>query len=110
MWNEEAKAKRHELASRLRQGGVTKIITQADCDGIAATAILAKALERAERTFVVRAVKLLTKDLLQELAIEPYPRMIFLDVGRQMVPLIEQMLEKKEVWIIDQKSGTPGRG
>ena len=108
MWTEEAKAKLHELASRLRQGGVTKIITQADCDGIAATAILAKALERAERTFVVRAVKLLTKDLLQELAIEPYPRMIFLDVGRQMVPLIEQMLEKKEVWIIDHKSGMPG--
>ncbi|MDO8628424.1 MAG: DHH family phosphoesterase [Nanoarchaeota archaeon] len=79
---------------------VVRIIANQDSDGIAATAILIKALERENLKYVATIVRGVTKRLIEELSNEHYDVYCFLDLGSTTINLIEQ-LNKKHLFVFD---------
>ncbi len=81
--------------------GVIRIVAHMGTDGICATAILLKALQRLDRPFVVSVVKQLTPDYLQELNREEYSCIFFLDLGSESIMFIQHTFRDKTIFIFD---------
>ena len=79
---------------------VVRIIANQDADGIAATAILIKALARENLKYVATIVRGVTPRLIEELNHEHYDVYFFLDLGSTTLSVIEK-LEKKNIFVLD---------
>lgn len=78
-----------------------RIVTHIDADGISSAAVLAKALQREGKKFIISAVRQLDEKKTKELAREDYKTIIFTDLGSGYLELIESNLQKKKVFIFD---------
>ena len=78
-----------------------KIVAHLDTDGISSGAILAKALLRKNKRFVLRVVKQLNENILNELKHEDYDVFVFVDLGSGYINLIKENLNGKKVFIFD---------
>jgi len=78
-----------------------KIVAHFDSDGISSASILIKALSKKNKKFVLRIVKQLNKNILDELKQEEYDTFMFLDLGSGYINLIKDILIGKKIFILD---------
>jgi len=78
-----------------------RVISHIDADGLAAASILGKTLQRAEAFFRIRIVKQLNEEIVNALISEERSLLIFTDLGSGNLDLLDAMLKKCEVIIVD---------
>jgi RecJ-like exonuclease len=78
-----------------------RIITHLDADGISSAAILARAFQSEKKKFVISVIRQLDEKKLREIARESYKAIFFTDLGSGSLNLIKQILQKKQVFILD---------
>src|SRR3989338_737885 len=81
-----------------------RLISHLDADGISAASIMIKLLNNDNRKYSVSTVQQLNKEVIEQLASEPYRCFIFTDIGSGMVEDIRKLLDGKKVFILDHHS------
>lgn len=94
------------------QSGTVRVVSHYDADGIASSAIMARALMRAGRRFRLTLVKQLTANAIASLAEEKNEMLVLLDMGSGQLDAIRRMLKTPLVIVADhhQKEGEGGGG
>ena len=83
---------------------VIRLISHLDADGISACAIMIKLLNNDNRKYSVSTVQQLNREVLKQLASEPYNCFIFTDIGSGVVKDIKELLNGRKVFILDHHS------
>ncbi len=83
---------------------VIRVISHLDADGISACSILIKMLSNDNRRYSISIVQQLNRDVLSQLAAEPYNCFIFTDIGAGVISDIKELLGNKKVFILDHHS------
>lgn len=81
--------------------GPVRIISHLDCDGLSSASILSRAMCNEDRPFNLSIIRSLTDNFLREIASESYKTVIFSDLGSGSLQSINEILEDKEVFILD---------
>src|SRR3989338_897385 len=81
-----------------------RLISHLDADGISACAIMIKLLNNDNRKYSVSTVQQLNREVLKQLASEPYNCFIFTDIGSGVVKDIKELLNGRKVFILDHHS------
>lgn len=93
-----------EAFGKIDKKEVVRVVSHLDADGISACAIIIKLLNNDNRKYSISIVQQLSKDLLSQLASEPYNCFIFTDIGSGVVSDIKELLKDKKVFIFDHHS------
>ena len=93
-----------EAFKQIDKKEVIRVVSHLDADGISACAIMIKLLNNDNRKYSISTVQQLNKDVLGQLAAEPYNCFIFTDIGSGVVNDIKQLLNDKRVFILDHHS------
>lgn len=88
-----------ELLKGYREGEPVEIISHADVDGICAAALLSRALEREGKEWRVRFVRMLYREVVEEL--DPSPLTIFTDLGSSQLSNLRERYGGRVVIICD---------
>ena len=80
---------------------VIRVISHLDADGISAASITVKCLNNDNRKYSISIVQQIKKDVLRDLAKEPYNCFIFTDIGSGAITEIEELFKGKKVFILD---------
>lgn len=97
----------HALITRLEKGGIPRIFTHNDADGISSGSIIFKALLREGYSPHLRSVKQLEKDIIDEIASIKPEIIIFTDLGSGQLEYIrERLLDDTFVVILDHHEPT----
>ena len=84
----------------INKNSYIKIISHIDCDGLASSAIVAKAFEREDFKFSIINVKQIDSNILDEISKEEFDVLFFLDLASESIKEIEKRLDKP-VFILD---------
>ena len=87
-----------------------KLVGHIDADGIAATAIMMKVLQRLGYQFSVSNVQQLSETVLEDLAGQPYNHIIFVDLGSSLIAEMGKLLGGRKIIILDHHSPKKGEG
>ena len=93
-----------EAFKQIDKKEVIRLISHLDADGISACAIMIKLLNNDNRKYSVSTVQQLNKDVLKQLAAEPYNCFIFTDIGSGVLKDIKELLKGKVVLVLDHHS------
>ena len=85
---------------------VIRVVSHLDADGISACSLLLKLLNNESRKYSVSIVQQLNRQLLLQLAKEPYNCFIFTDIGSGVISDVNELLSGKKVFILDHHSTT----
>ena len=85
---------------------VIRVVSHLDADGISACSLLLKLLNNESRKYSVSIVQQLNRQLLLQLAKEPYNCFIFTDIGSGVISDVNELLTGKKVFILDHHSTT----
>ena len=80
---------------------VIRLISHLDADGISACSIMIKLLNNDNRKYSVSIIQQLNKNVIAQLALEPYNCFIFTDIGSGVISEIRELLNGKKVFILD---------
>jgi len=80
---------------------VIRLVSHLDADGISASSIMIKLLNKDNRKYSVSIVKQLTKDVINGLRAEPYNCFIFTDLGSGQINEVRKSLSGKKLFILD---------
>jgi RecJ-like exonuclease len=86
---------------KLNKNETVRIISHLDCDGICASAILIKALNRDNRKYSISIVQQLSDNILKELKQEEYSYYVFTDLGSGQLSGINRFLKNRKVFVLD---------
>jgi single-stranded-DNA-specific exonuclease len=86
---------------KLNKKEVVRIISHLDADGISAASIMVKCLNNDNRKYSISIIQQIKKEVLEELAREPYKYYVFTDIGSGSIIGIENMFKGKKVFILD---------
>ena len=78
-----------------------RIVAHLDADGISACAIIIKLMNMDNRKYSISVVQQLSKEVIEELAKEPYDNFIFVDLGSGQLKNIKEHLKSKNIIILD---------
>jgi len=78
-----------------------RIISHLDSDGISSVSLLVLTLKYLNKKFIVSIIKQLTSKVLEELALESYKNIIFLDLCSTHIEEINSILKNKNIFVID---------
>ncbi|MDO8741470.1 MAG: DHH family phosphoesterase [Candidatus Woesearchaeota archaeon] len=78
-----------------------RLIGHLDSDGIAASSIMIRALNNANRKYSISIVHQLTQDVIKELAAENYSYYFFVDLGSGQIDAIKKTLANKTTIVLD---------
>lgn len=78
-----------------------RLISHLDADGISAASIMVKYLNNNNRKYSITIVQQLNKEVLEEIAKEPYKYVVFTDIGAGIISSIREILNDKKVFILD---------
>ena len=93
-----------QAAARFKQlpsSQPVRVIANYDADGIAAAALLLKALQREGRTCAVSVIGQLSTEVITSFQHEPYGTYFFLDLGANMLTPLTTHLLGKHLFIFD---------
>ncbi|MCS7105716.1 MAG: DHH family phosphoesterase [Candidatus Aenigmarchaeota archaeon] len=77
------------------------IISHLDCDGITSASIIVRMLLRERKSFKLRIIKQLTAKELEKMDFDEKTVLLFLDLGSGQLDLMEKILEKTQVFVLD---------
>ena len=101
-----------ELAQAFKEametGGVAKVITHNDADGLSAGGIIHRALTREGYPVHTRSIKQLEEEILVELAEEGSGVVVFVDLGSGLLREMEEHLSDKRVFVLDHHQPKEG--
>jgi RecJ-like exonuclease len=83
-----------------------KVFSQFDTDGVSSASILAKALAREGVNFQLRILKQLTTETFAEISADENDFLIFSDFGSGQLNLLEKLLDKTQILILDHHEPT----
>ena len=83
---------------------IIRVISHLDADGISACAIMIKLLNNDNRKYSVSIVQQLNRNVLEQLASEPYKCFIFTDIGSGVLRDVKEALKDKKVFVLDHHS------
>ena len=97
------------LREGAKRGEPTLIVAHYDADGLSSASIIAKALEELNVEFHVTFVEQVYPDILAELPLKEYERLVFLDLGSGYKEYIKRALEARQppLLIIDHHLPSP---
>ena len=78
-----------------------RVMGHFDTDGISSSAIIAKLLTLEGRKFHISNVQHLTRQTIEEISKEEYEINIFVDIGSSQLPIMEELLNKNTIFILD---------
>ncbi len=90
-----------EEFKKIPKNDVVRIISHLDADGISAASIMIKCLNNDNRKYSISIIQQIKKDILENLAKEPYKYFIFTDIGSGAITEIERLFDQKKVFILD---------
>ncbi len=90
-----------EEFSKLDKKETIRLISHLDADGISAASLMIKCLNNDNRKYSISIVQQLNKEVLQEIAKEPYKYVVFADIGGGIINSIREILNDKKVFILD---------
>ena len=93
-----------EAFKKIDKKEVIRVISHLDADGISACAIMIKLLNNDNRKYSISILQQLNKSVLSQLAAEPYNCFIFTDIGSGVISDIKEILNGKNVFILDHHS------
>ncbi len=102
-FNEDLKKAAEEF-KKIDKKEIIRVISHLDADGISACAIMIKLLNNDNRKYSVSIVQQLNKEILRQLASEPYNCFIFTDIGSGVIRDIEAILKGRKVFVLDHHS------
>ncbi len=80
---------------------IIRVVSHLDADGISAASIMVKCLSNDNRKYSISIIQQIKKEVLEELAREPYKYYVFTDIGSGAITEIEKMFKGKKVFILD---------
>jgi|TARA_B100001971_G_scaffold202585_1_gene216507 RecJ-like exonuclease len=80
---------------------VIRIVSHLDADGLSAASIMVKCLNNDNRKYSISIIQQIKKEVLEELAREPYKYYVFTDIGSGAITGIEEKFKGKKVFIFD---------
>ena len=83
---------------------VIRVISHLDADGISACSLMIKLLNNDNRKYSISTIQQLNKNVLGQLALEPYNCFIFTDIGSGVLNDVKELLRGKKVFILDHHS------
>jgi len=83
---------------------IIRVVSHIDADGISSCAIMIKLLNHENRKYSVSTVQQLNKEVLIQLAAEPYNVLVFTDLGSGVLEEVKEILAGKQVFILDHHS------
>ena len=89
-----------EAFKKIDKKEVIRVISHLDADGISACAIMIKLLNNDNRKYSISILQQLNKNVLNQLAAEPYNCFIFTDIGSGVISDIKEILNGKNVFIL----------
>ena len=101
---DEQLRKAAEAFKKIDKKEVIRVISHLDADGISACAIMIKLLNNDNRKYSISILQQLNKNVLNQLAAEPYNCFIFTDIGSGVISDIKEILNGKNVFILDHHS------
>jgi len=90
-----------EAFSRIDRNETIRLISHLDADGISAASLMIKCLNNDNRKYSITIVQQLNKEVLTEVAKEPYKTVVFTDIGAGVANSIKEILKGKTVFILD---------
>ena len=90
-----------EEFKNINKNETIRLISHLDADGVSACSILIRLLNNYNMKYSVSIVQQLTKDVLNELILEPYNCFIFTDIGSNSLNDINRVLQGKKVFVLD---------
>jgi RecJ-like exonuclease len=90
-----------EEFKKLNKKEVVRIVSHLDADGISAASIMVKCLNNDNRKYSISIIQQIKKEVLEELANEPYKYYVFTDIGSGAITDIEEKFKGKKVFIFD---------
>ncbi len=96
-----------ELVKKHRNGSI-EIVSHMDTDGVCSAALMSKALDRLEIPHNVKFVRMLYREVIEEL--DPPDLIIFTDLGSSQLKNVRNKFLGRDVIIADHHSPQPGEG
>ncbi len=93
-----------EAFKQIDKKEVIRVVSHLDADGISAASLMIKLLNNDNRKYSVSIVQQLNKQVLQQIAAEPYRYVIFTDIGSGVLNDVKELLNGKKVFILDHHS------
>ncbi|MBU0615451.1 MAG: DHH family phosphoesterase [Nanoarchaeota archaeon] len=90
-----------EKFSQLDKNEVVRLISHLDADGIAASSLMIKLLNKENMKYSISIVTQLKKEVIDTLALEPYKYFIFTDLGSGQLSYLKEKLGDKKILIFD---------
>lgn len=78
-----------------------RLIGHLDADGISACAIMIRLMGLDNRKYSISVMQQLSKEVLQELAKEPYKYFVFADLGSGQLRNVKEILKGRKIFILD---------
>jgi RecJ-like exonuclease len=98
---EEDIKKAVEEFKKIPKNEVIRIVSHLDADGISSASLMVKCLNNDNRKYSISIIQQIKKEVLKELAREPYNYFIFTDLGSGALTEIEKLFKEKKVFILD---------
>ena len=90
-----------EEFKKIPKNEVIRVVSHLDADGISAASLMIKCLNNDSRKYSISIVQQIKKEVLEQLAREPYNYFIFTDLGSGALMEIESLFKGKKVFILD---------
>ena len=95
------------ITEEIKEKSQVLIISHFDADGIAAAAIMGKALIRKDASLHVKILKKLNDDVLEELSKTSADFLIFSDIGSGYLSILPKAIGKRKALVLDHHQMEP---
>jgi RecJ-like exonuclease len=90
-----------EEFKQIPKNKVIRVISHLDADGISAASLMVKLLNNDNRKYSISIIQQIKREVLEELAREPYSYFVFTDLGSGVITDLEELFKEKKVFILD---------
>ncbi|MDP7262911.1 MAG: DHH family phosphoesterase [Candidatus Woesearchaeota archaeon] len=103
LFNQDIKRAADEF-KKIPKDEVIRLVSHLDADGISAASIMVKCLNNDNRKYSISIIQQVKKEIIENLAKEPYNYFVFTDIGSGAITEIEEKFNGKKVFILDHNT------
>jgi single-stranded-DNA-specific exonuclease len=86
---------------KIPKNEIIRVVSHLDADGISAASLVVKLLNNDNRKYSLSIIQQIKREVLENLAKEPYKYFIFSDIGSGVLSQIEELFKDRVVFILD---------